>query len=278
VHVQALLAKAQQNLQDHGVEGALRDSRLLMAYALGKDISFLIGHPEYVLTQNQAALFEEYISERKNRVPVSRILGVREFWSMDYKISPDTLDPRPDTEILVEQVILWAKMYQAKNILDLGVGSGCILISLLRELPGVQGVGVDLNSNAINVAKHNAATHGVIDRCTFIHSSWGEGIEGQTFDIITSNPPYIPLSDLLEPEVALYDPHLALFGGEDGLECYRHIFKDIPRFLNPSGQVFVEIGKGQEEDVIAIAKGFGLQWVKSSKDLAGIERCLQFAM
>jgi len=277
VNLQSLLEKAQKNLQDHGVEGPLRDARILMAHALGKDISFLIGHPEYALTQNQVELFEDYVTQRQNRIPVSRILGVREFWSLNFEISPDTLDPRPDTEILVEQVVLWAKSNQIDSILDLGVGSGCILISILSELFHIRGVGVDLNSKALEVAKRNAVVHGVLDRCAFIHSSWGDGIQGKTFDIIVSNPPYIPLSAQLEPEVSLYDPHVALFGGADGLECYRHIFKDVSGLLNPNGQVFVEIGQGQHKDVIAIAQSFGLQWVKTTKDLVGIERCLQFA-
>lgn len=269
-----------ETLKTASIESPLRDARILLAHALSKPQSFLIGYPESTIGPHELSIFEAYIGERLKYKPVSRILGTREFWSLNFIISKDTLDPRPDTETLIETVLKHSqKTKESLKILDLGTGSGCILISLLHELKNAYGIGADISQGALDVAQENGLQNGVNERIQWIQSSWYANLSGTPpFDIITSNPPYIPEShrSRLAPDVLLYDPETALFGGVDGLECYRLILEGAPKFLTPKGHLFLEIGQGQEKDIIDLGAHFGLECIEIVPDLGGINRCLMF--
>ena len=211
--------------------------------------------------------------------PLSRILGHRGFWTLDLTVTPATLDPRADTETLVEAARDMALSTRSKeaalHILDLGTGTGAILLALLSEFPNAMGVGVDISAAALMVARDNATRTNLVERVRFQQGDWTHGIAG-SFDLIVSNPPYIRSGDIagLDPEVRYHDPHLALDGGMDGLNCYRQILPQIPRFLAADGFALVECGHDQARDVEAIARAAGLVAVEFRKDLNGLERVL----
>ncbi len=271
-----LVRKGTGVLAASGIANPRRDANLLLR--LAADLS-----PEQALTgpraidQNAAQTFERYVTRRGRGEPVSRIRGRREFWSLDFEITPATLDPRADSEVLVAAVIqvLAGRGLTAPRILDLGTGSGCLLISLLAEFPQAVGVGVDVSPTAAAIALRNAATNGVDRRADFVVSNWHAAI-GAQFDVVISNPPYIPTSAIqsLDPDVRVFDPHLALDGGRDGLSCYRAIAGTLPNLLSEGGFTAVEIGMGQADAVAAIFGGAGLTETKIWPDLAGIPRCL----
>jgi len=208
--------------------------------------------------------------------PLSRVLGAREFWGLDFMLSPDTLDPRPETETLVEAVLArLPERGRPRRFLDLGTGTGCLLLALLSEYPAATGVGVDLAAGAVDTAARNAERHGLRPRAEFVVGNWGKGLT-EAFDVIVANPPYIASSDLaaLPPEVRDYDPSLALDGGADGLAAYRAIAADLPRLLAPAGFFACEIGAGQENAVAGIISAAGLVIDNVLPDLAGIPRCV----
>jgi release factor glutamine methyltransferase len=220
-----------------------------------------------------AARLAEFAARRLAREPVARILGEREFWGLRFKLSPATLVPRPDTETVVRAALASAEARQGLRILDLGTGTGCLLVALLHERPGATGIGVDHSFEAVCTARRNAERNGVAARATFAVSDWGAAIEGR-FDLIVSNPPYIPSGDIagLAPEVRAHDPALALDGGEDGLAAYRAIFPEAGRLLAPGGALVVEFGKGQEGGLRAAARVAGLEIVSVEADLEGRPR------
>ena len=210
------------------------------------------------------------------REPLSRILGRREFWGLEFALSADTLDPRPETETVVEAVLRRVLNRNAPlRFLDLGTGTGCILLALLSEFPAAIGFGVDIALGAVMTALGNAATLGLGERAHFLVGDWGTAISGR-FDVIASNPPYIggaALADL-PPEVALYDPRLALDGGADGLGAYRSLVFDLLRLLRPGGVFACEVGSGQAPAVAAILRARGFEVDGCERDLAGIARCV----
>ena len=222
-------------------------------------------------------VFHSYISRRVRGEPVSRIIGRREFWSLEFEITPATLDPRPDSEVLVAAVVrlLADRGMNSPSVLDLGTGSGCLLIALLSELPEATGVGADIAAGAISMARRNAATIGVDRRATFVASNWGSAIAGQ-FDVVIANPPYIPTHVIpeLDSTVRGFDPVLALDGGKDGLFCYRAIAGALPNLLAAGGLAAFEVGEGQSFEVMAILRAAGLQAIAEWPDLAGIQRCV----
>jgi release factor glutamine methyltransferase len=265
-------------LANAGIEQPQRDARLLLESIGGFSSAQIIAFPERNLDAGQCSAFRELIARRKSREPVSRILGRREFWSLPFKVSQDTLDPRPDSETLVEAVLDRIVDRRAEvKLLDFGTGTGCLLLALLSELPQAQGIGIDLNPGAVAVAGENAAALGFADRTEFRVGDWGKNLEGR-FDIIVSNPPYIEATAIqnLDPEVANHDPHLALSGGPDGLDAYRMLLPEADRLLAPDGWIALEIGQGQGDSVRRIAASLGLRDMGSKRDLAGIERCLMF--
>jgi len=263
-------------LHGAGIPSARLDARLLLAHALGVSATAVFSHPERVLTEDEQARIEALALRRAGREPVSHILGQREFWSLTFKVTADTLDPRPDTETVIDAVLAAVADRQAPlRLLDFGAGSGCILLALLSELPRSQGVGVDASPAALAVAGHNAHALGLDHRVRFVSGDWGRDIDG-LFDVIVSNPPYIPDKDIdgLEAEVAGFEPRAALAGGPDGLDCYRALAPDVKRLLKAGGTAVFEVGQGQAEAVTEIMQAVGLIVQGRRCDLGGIERCV----
>ena len=258
------LKRLGEAFRDVGIETAQRDARLLTLDAVG------IGHPDLIRAPREsigaapAKKLSENASRRLAREPVARILGEWEFWSLPFKLSPDTLVPRPDSETVVAAALIALGERRHRNeglrVLDLGTGSGCLLIALLHEMPGAVGLGIDLSPGAIGTAEANARLNGVQTRAEFLVSDWTEKVAG-TFDLIVSNPPYIVDSVLegLEPEVRVHDPRMALSGGADGLDAYRRIIGLLPSVLAPGGVAALEIGSDQAESVTALAKEAGFR-------------------
>lgn len=275
-----LLAQARQKLQEAGIDSAALDARILLQHAAGITPEKLISNShDPVDTDIQDAL-AGYVKRRIAYEPVSRIMGKREFWSMDFMLSPGTLDPRPDSETVVEAIIEWADEHKRRNaplkIIDLGTGTGCLLLAVLSELPNATGVGIDISSDSIMTAEANADALGFSERSDFRNQSW-DSLETQDFDVVISNPPYIPETDSesLAPEVARFDPEDALYGGIDGLENYRKIARLLKNILSQNGAAFFEVGIGQFKDVQQIFEQEGFLPGGVKRDLAGIERCVR---
>lgn len=222
--------------------------------------------------------FEALLQRRLAREPMAQIMGIKGFWSLDFLVNSHTLTPRPESETLIEAALAQIPDRQAPlRILDLGTGSGCLLLTLLHELPNATGSGVDADAQALRVAEDNAGRLNMQRRATFVQGNWAQGITG-TFDIVISNPPYIARSDIaaLMPEVRDYEPHLALDGGADGLDAYREITAALPRLLKRNGIAGFELGAGQAQAVRTLAEAQGLIHRETCRDLAGIERTLIF--
>ncbi|MBF0561078.1 MAG: peptide chain release factor N(5)-glutamine methyltransferase [Alphaproteobacteria bacterium] len=271
-----VLTAATRQLAAAGVATARLDARVLLAHGLGVAPESLLMHPEQLMDAAQRAAFDAALERRRAGEPVARILGRRGFWTLSLRISPDTLDPRPDTETVVEAVLATLPDRSAAlSILDLGTGSGCILLALLAELPGAQGLGTDLSPAAVAIARDNAEATGLASRAAFQVADWGEGVSGP-FDVIVANPPYIALAELpgLAPEVRLHDPALALAGGPDGLEAYRALAPHLARLLRAGGVAALEVGCGQAPAVGAILAAAGLTFTGVRPDLQGVPRCV----
>ena len=270
------LAEATAVLARAGLPEPRREARLLVAQALAVGIEQIVGYPERLLEAGEAAAVESLLQRRAAREPLSRIAGRREFWGLDFALSPDTLDPRPDSETLIETLLeSLPDRGAALRILDLGTGSGCLLLALLSELPAAWGLGVDLAPGAIATAARNASSLGLAARTSFAVGHWSDMLAGG-WDVLVCNPPYIaaPEAESLSPEVARYDPPVALFAGEDGLDAYREILPALPRLLGPGGLAAFEVGAGQGHSVSVLARGAGVGVRARGRDLAGIERCL----
>ncbi|MDF3073981.1 MAG: Methylase of polypeptide chain release factor [Alphaproteobacteria bacterium] len=272
---QALSAIALR-LQDAGIERARAEARLLAAQALGISVEAVVGDDGRVLSETEQRALDDLARRRARREPMSQILGYREFYGRRFAVTADVLTPRPDSETLIEAVLSHVDRAAPLRLLELGVGSGCLLLTLLAELPQTTGVGVDLSQVALAVARANAATLGVAGRCALIEGDWTSSV-AERFDVVISNPPYIPSKALaqLDPEVSWYEPRLALDGGEDGLTFYRRVAADCERLLIPGGLLAVEIGQGQCDDVTQLLRQGGLEVLESRRDLAGIERCIR---
>lgn len=270
-----LLAAGRSRLAAAGVETAHLDCRLLAGHILGLSREAMLRDSASTVTPEAAGRFEALLSRRIAGEPVSRILGWREFWGLDFEVSGDVLDPRADTEILVGAVLECVGRDFAGTILDLGTGSGCIPVALLSELGQARAVAVDIDEDALACARRNAERNGVADRIAFHPGDWLAGIGGQ-FDIVTSNPPYIRSGDIqdLETDVRDYDPWIALDGGADGLGAYRSIIDGLERVLDPQGAVFLEIGSDQAEQVSELLKTAGFKEIRILADLSGRDRCL----
>ena len=235
--------------------------------------------PERPLAPDAAARLELLVARRAARAPMAQILGRREFWSLDFTVTADTLTPRPESEEIVAAVLEALPARDAPlRILDLGCGTGCLLLAILSERPRATGLGIDISAPALDVAGRNAAALGFADRAVFAIGDWGASLSG-TFDAIVSNPPYIASGEIaaLAPEVARYEPRLALDGGVDGLDAYRRLAPDVERLIAASGVVALEVGAGQADDVSAIMGAAGLAFGGGRSDLAGHRRCVVFA-
>jgi release factor glutamine methyltransferase len=278
------LRAATGRLRAGNIETPGLDARLLLAAAFGLDQAAMLRDPDQILGACGLVRFESFITRRLAREPVSRIVRRRWFHGRELEIGPDTLDPRPETETLVEGVLATLRerfggSHPALRILDLGTGTGAILVSLLAELPNARGVGTDISQAALDIAKTNAARAGVAERAEFVRSDWLQNVEG-IFDVVVSNPPYIASGDIgqLDPEVAGYDPPAALDGGLDGLDAYRRIIARVADVLADNGLVALEVGAGQASDVTRLCRELGrlvplapsARWL----DLSGHLRCV----
>jgi release factor glutamine methyltransferase len=270
------LADVTARLRDAGIDSPSRDARLLLIHAAQIEMAELIGWPERPLSDEAAARLLEFADRRCRREPVSKIFGSREFWSLDFEVTADTLDPRPDTETLVDAALkALPDRDRPLSILDLGTGSGCILLSILSERNLAWGLGVDRSMRSLKVAARNAARLGLSDRARFMVGDWDQAIAGR-FDLVVSNPPYIPTRTIesLDPEVRDYDPVAALDGGIDGLDAYRILAARLGARIQPEGLVLLEIGIGQADAVSALLERVGFLSIERLNDLAGIPRVL----
>ncbi|MBI3672396.1 MAG: peptide chain release factor N(5)-glutamine methyltransferase [Rhizobiales bacterium] len=275
--VAGLIATARRRFEACGMTSAALDARLLLQHAAGLDHAAVIAEPQRQVTGAAANRFRGLVERRRKGEPVSRIVGEREFYGRSFAVTPAVLDPRPDTETLIDEV-LGLKLDEGTRILDLGTGSGAIITTLLVELPTATGVATDISGNALAVARENAARlAGVGDFLRFVQSNWFDAVVG-LFELIVSNPPYIPAGEIagLAPDVRDFDPRLALDGGSDGLEAYRRIADGALAHLAAGGHVVVETGAGQAQAVEAVFAAHGFKLKGSRRDLAGHARCLSF--
>jgi release factor glutamine methyltransferase len=269
--------RAVARLRVVGIESAQLDARVLLAHVLGVDAAQLIAASDNPVSPEAQDRFEQAITCRAAREPVARIMGVKEFWSREFALSPEALVPRPETETLIEAALLARPERDAQlRVLDLGVGSGVLLGAILLERPAAFGVGVDRSFDAVRTARGNLASLGVADRAQFICGDWGISL-GARFDLIVANPPYIARGDMerLPIEVRDHDPVRALDGGMDGLDAYRAILADIGRLVAPGGFVVLELGRGQEQAVADLARDAQIEVNGPAHcDLSGVPRAL----
>lgn len=273
---EALLALV-RCLSAAGIETAPEDARSLLRAACGLSRLDLALAPDILLSRSERARLAAFADRRLRREPVSRIVGARGFWTVELTVAPEVLDPRADTETLIETTLaLLAERRDAPlSILDLGAGSGAISCALLDELPRARVVAVDLSLAACRATAANIARCGFADRAAVLRGNWGDAL-GRRFDVVVSNPPYIRTSDIdgLDPDVRFYDPPLALDGGVDGFDAYRAIVADLPRLCAPDGIVAFEAGAGQADGVAALLAARGFVVARIAQDLAGRPRAV----
>ena len=272
-------------LRNFGIETANLDCRLLLSKSLDRRVS-IYNHQNICITQSEFAKFQSLIQQRLNGKPVSRIINKRNFWKKDFELNDQTLDPRSDSETLIETILEQYKdKLQFLKILDLGSGSGCLGLSLLEEYPNSEVSFFDISSKSLEMAKKNAVNLGLLERSKYINLNWNindwdqklKKIENNIkYDIIVSNPPYIPtnLIKTLKKEVKKYDPFIALNGGKEGLDAYKSILPKLINIIKSNGKIFLEIGEGQEISITKIATGYGLSLKGYKKDLSGMIRAI----
>ncbi|WP_454852052.1 peptide chain release factor N(5)-glutamine methyltransferase [Rhizobium binxianense] len=280
--VSDLLAESRQRLAESGITDPATDARLLVAGLLKLSPTEMLTKAGKALAPEDADAIRGAVARRLTREPVHRILGEREFYGLPLSLSAGTLEPRPDTEILVDTMLPYlrdlAKAEGHIHILDLGTGTGAVCLALLSECPEASGVGGDISADALGTARSNAERNQLQDRFEAVQSNWFENIQG-SFHVIVSNPPYIASNVIhnLAPEVTKFDPAAALDGGPDGLDAYRAIAKDAARFMRPEGIVGLEIGYDQRNDVTTVFEAKGFKCLKSVKDYGQNDRVLVFA-
>jgi len=265
-----------QALANAGFDEPRRRARRVIAASLALSATEVFAGLDRMVTEPESERVFALLARVVAREPLSRILGVREFWGLEFLLSPDTLDPRPESETIVEAALArLPDRNRAYRILDLGTGSGCLLLALLSERPMATGVGIDCAFGAAAAARENAQRLGLVGRADFAVGDWAAAITGR-FDAVTANPPYIASSMIatLSPEVRDFDPRVALDGGGDGLGCYRAIARDLPRLMAPHGIFAGELGLGQDCAVAGIIALAGLAFETTVPDLAGTPRCI----
>jgi release factor glutamine methyltransferase len=265
---------AKQRLEKAGLAGPVIDARLLVEAATGCTRTDIVSDPYRALTPEQEQTLSDYLSRRERREPVSHILGRKGFWKIMLNVNDKVLTPRPDTETVLDVVLKDFPERAAWNVLDLGVGSGAILLAILAERPAAKGLGTDVSEEAIAVARDNAAALGLSGRTAFLRGDWTAGLADENFELVVSNPPYIAseVIETLEPEVRHYEPRLALDGGPDGLDAYRTLAPEVLRVLKPGGRFAVEIGYDQKAAVEALFREAGAAEVRTVRDLADRDR------
>ena len=279
----AVLKAASGRLVLAGIDSAHLDARLLACSVLRWDQARIMARPEHPLTPAQDQNLEALVARRENREPLAYITGQREFWGLDFTVNADTLIPRPESETIIEAALQTIPDRAAPlTVLDLGTGSGCLLLALLSELPNATGLGIDVSVGALETAKTNARALGLAARARFVQSDWAAGIDGGVdgkegrFGLIVANPPYVAKGEFaaLEPEVARFEPRLALSGGADGLDCTRALAPQIARLLAADGLALVEVGAGQARPVGVIFEQQDLSISRIHDDLAAIPRVI----
>ena len=268
----------QQFFAQKGIDSPRLDAEILLAHVLKKERIYLYAHYDQPMNPPELAAYRELVKKRAGRLSVAHILGAKAFMGLDFRVTGDVLVPRPETETLVETMLQLAEEEKPVSILDIGTGSGAIILSLLHYLPDAVGTGVDISGKALKIAAANGEALGLTGRVTWIESDVFAGVGRKYFDWIVSNPPYLTADDMahLEPEVRS-DPPAALFGGPDGLDAYRKIADQSPAYVREGGYCAVEVGMGQADDVAALfVRGGAYSHVKTVKDYGGIERVLVF--
>jgi len=277
------LAQAKQilALNLEGVSNVGLDSLILLTHALSLSKEQIIFNPQRQLSEAEEKNFFDLVNRRAAREPISHLIGKREFFGEDFLVTKDVLDPRPDSETLIESVLKkFPNLAQDLKILELGVGSGCLIVTLLKAYVNATGIAVDISKKALAVAKKNSEKHQVSSRLKLLESDlFSAANRAEKFDLIISNPPYIPAADIekLEPEVRIHEPRGALDGGADGLDFYLRIAAEAKNFLSESGKIFLEIGFGQKEKVVKIFTQQEFTLTGLSLDLPGVERVLEFS-
>lgn len=282
-----LLTWTRSHFDARGIDDSRLCAELLLAKALGCRRIELYARFEEVPADEKRAVFRELVRGAAAHQPIAYLIGMREFYSLEFEVTPDVLIPRPETELLVERALAWLKTHSADrhDLLDLGTGSGCLAVTLCRRLPSAHAVAVDISEEALAVARRNAARHGVGDRITFVNADMLDIPDGvipaSGFDVVVSNPPYIAEGerDKLPENVRQYEPAAALFAGPDGLAAYRKIAQKVKGVLKPEGVLIVEVGMGQAGAVEQIlSEDGGLLPAGRFRDLAGIERAVEFTL
>lgn len=275
-----ILSALAQRFERAGIEEPSADARILVAFAVGVTPVFLRMHPDFTIEPDILNKIEAFADRRVKREPVSKIIETRGFWRLDFKVTKDVLDPRPDSETLIDETLkLFPDKAAALRVLDLGTGSGCLAQALLCEYGNARAVGFDASDAALKIAAENAASNRLTERFETKSGSWDDpdwfGDLGQ-FDLVISNPPYIAESERadLAPEVVNFDPERALFAGADGLDAYRKIVPALPFLLRDGGVFIAEFGKGQHDAVREIVEAAGLDFHAFGIDLGGVARCL----
>lgn len=284
--IKETLDYGKQVLKDANIETSNIDARVLLSYITGMKHHEFITSPKTTIPPKLYKAYQKVIKRRSKSEPIAQITGKREFYSLPFKVSKGTLIPRPDTETIIDAIKSEFKNQNDEyKILDMGTGTGCILLTLLHHFKKSFGIGIDINHNAIKTAKQNAKFLSLHTRSKILKLSWhnkkpSKKLIEHKFHIIVSNPPYITKHDMmqLDKDVKNYEPQTALYGGNDGLDEYRHLSKSIYHWniLEKKGKIFLELGKGQEEDVKKIFEAFGFKFQKYFKDLNGIIRVIEF--
>ena len=265
---------AKTRLEAVGLVGPVIDARLLVEAAADATRADIVTDPHRPLTPEQENRLADYVARRERREPVSHILGRKGFWKVMLSVNADVLTPRPETEVIVDYILKQFPEGMAFDLLDLGVGSGAIVLSILAERPAARGLATDISDEALAVARENAANLGLSSRIALARGDWTAGLADASFDAVVSNPPYIASEVIptLEPEVKDFDPRLALDGGADGLDAYRALAPEVMRVLKPGGVFAVEIGFDQKEAVEGLFNAAGAGDVWTIKDLSNHDR------
>jgi release factor glutamine methyltransferase len=265
---------AKDRLKTVQIDQPAIDARLLLEVAADVTRTDIITDPYRVLTEAQMATLDDFLDRRARREPVSHIIGRKGFWKILLQVNKHVLTPRPETEVIVDEVLKAFPEQMPFNMLDLGVGSGTILLAVLAERPAAKGLGIDVSEEALAVARENAANLDLAGRTALLRGDWTNGLGDDSFDLVVSNPPYIAthVIETLEPEVRDHEPRLALDGGPDGLDAYRFLAGEILRVLKPGAMFAVEIGHDQSDAVETLFKQAGAQNVRTVKDLSVNDR------
>ena len=275
MNIQSAITKGTDILKDKSILSAKLDTEILMAKALDKNREYIILNNDKVLSEKNLEYFKKLIQQRTTKKPIAYLLNTKFFWDSEFYVNDNTLIPRPDTEVVIEEVLRLTKIKNKMNILDIGVGSGCILLTILKEKKNFYGTGIDISKKTLDICRINAKKLNVEQRIKFYKSDVDKFTQGK-YDLIVSNPPYIKSCDLkyLESDVINFEPKLALDGGLDGLSEIRKVIKKSSELIKKNGKLILEVGFNQKNKVIKLLKKKGFYINSTVKDLANNDRCI----